>query len=84
VSACPRKATGGFDAISGSGTGRYNGRPCGSVQFSFKDNTEPGSGDTGDLVVKDCDGRVVLHAGGLLVSGGPLLQGNYQAHQGAS
>jgi hypothetical protein len=83
-SLCPRKTTGGFDTTSGHGTGRYNGQPCGSVDFSFKDNGEPGNADTGDLTVRDCNGIVVLHAGGLLLTGPLLGEGNYQAHQGAS
>jgi hypothetical protein len=72
-----------FDKISGSGSGRVNGQNCGSVTFTFQDNGEPGSTDTGDITVTGCDGST-MHAGGMLLTGPLLGEGNYQTHQGAS
>jgi hypothetical protein len=70
-----------FDTITGSGHGRYNGHPGATVQWTFKDNGEPGSTDYGDVTVRDQNGVVVMHAQGVLATGSLPGEGNYQSHQ---
>ncbi len=66
----------GFDTFIGTGTGRYNGADGATVEFTFTDDGEPGTGDHAVIVVRDASGTVVLE-----VSGGYLTFGNHQAHR---
>jgi len=70
----PNPPAAGFDTYSGSGSGRYNGTPGATAQWTFTDAGEPGTNDTVTLQVKDAAGNVVLDVSGTL-SGG-----NIQAH----
>lgn len=63
-----------FDTVSGSGTGRYNGREGATVEFTFSDAGEPGRNDVAVLRIRDSAGRLVLDASG------KLHHGNHQAH----
>lgn len=78
----PNPLAASFDTISGTGEGRYNGQNGFLVKFSFQDNGEPGTTDTGDITVTDQTGTVVMHATGMLTTGPLLGEGNYQAHVG--
>jgi hypothetical protein len=63
-----------FDTYRGSGTGRYNGAPGATAEWTFTDAGEPGRNDTATIVIKDASSTVVLSATGHLRSG------NHQAH----
>jgi hypothetical protein len=40
----------GFDTFEGAGTGTFNGQPA-SITFTFTDGGEPGTKDTGEIVI---------------------------------
>lgn len=64
----------GFDTITGTGTGRYNGVPGATAEWTFTDAGEPGRSDGYSLVIRDA-GNNVVHS-----SSGTLKGGNHQAH----
>lgn len=64
----------GFDTIEGRGTGRLNNVPGATVRFVFTDAGEPGTEDSGFIVVRDADGNLVLKVRS------KLDHGNHQAH----
>lgn len=70
----PNPPAASFNTYKGSGSGRYNGTPGATAQWTFTDAGEPGTNDTVTLQVKDAAGNVVLDVSGTL-SGG-----NIQAH----
>lgn len=67
--------TSAFDTLKGSGTGRYNNVAGATVEFTFTDAGEPGSGDYVAIKVTDVHSVVVLDVAGY------LTRGNQQAHQ---
>jgi streptogramin lyase len=64
-----------FDTYSGSGTGRYKGKPGATAEWSFTDAGEPGTDDTATVKITDSSGSVVLDASG------KVRHGNHQAHE---
>jgi hypothetical protein len=66
----------GFDTLTGTGTGRYNGVDGATATWTIKDAGEPGKQDTIQIKITDANGAVVLDATGTLAGG------NHQAHQG--
>jgi hypothetical protein len=64
----------GFNTISGSGTGAYNGSSA-TVVFVFTDAGEPGTSDTAKIIIKDASQNIVLTVAG------KLQNGNQQAHK---
>ena len=70
----PDPPAAGFDTLSGSGTGTYDGQPGATAKWTFTDTGEPGSSDMVSLVIEDAGGTVVLKADGT------LRHGNQQAH----
>ena len=64
----------GFDTYVGSGTGRDNGVSGATIEFTFTDTGEPGTGDYASILIKDVGGAEVLNALG------NLDKGNHQAH----
>lgn len=73
IAPAPPKA--GFDTFVGTATGKYDGKAGATARFTFTDAGEPGSDDTGRIVVTDADGNVVLD-----VPTTPSSRGNQQAH----
>src|SRR6185436_3603747 len=63
-----------FDTYKGTGTGRYNGAPGATAEWTFTDAGEPGVNDTMKILIKDAGGNTVLTAFG------NLNRGNHQAH----
>ena len=74
IAPAPPKA--GFDTFVGTATGKYNGVAGATAKFTFTDAGEPGTEDTGRIVVTDKDGNVVLD-----VPTGDVSKGNHQAHK---
>lgn len=70
----PNPPAASFDKCVGAGTGRFNGVPGATAQFTFTDAGEPGVNDSLKLVIKDINGNVVLDASAT------LTHGNHQAH----
>lgn len=66
-----------FDTFEGAGTGTFNGQPA-SITFTFTDGGEPGTKDTG-LIVITLEGSTtpVLNCD----PASPLTFGNQQAHR---
>ena len=64
----------GFDTYVGEGTGRYNGVPGYTIEFTFTDAGEPGKNDTADITIIAPDASVVLSVSG------KITKGNQQAH----
>ena len=64
-----------FDTYKGKGTGRYNGTPGATAEWTFTDAGEPGKSDTMTIEIKDSSSAVVLSVTGT------LDQGNHQAHE---
>jgi len=73
IAAAPPKSA--FDTLTGGGSGRYNNVPGATVEFTFSDAGEPGSGDYVAIKVFDASHLVVLDVAGY------LTKGNQQAHQ---
>ena len=71
----PNPPAAGFDTYVGKGTGRYNGVPGATAEWTFTDAGEPGVNDVAKLLIKDAGGNTVLSVGGT------LKQGNQQAHK---
>jgi hypothetical protein len=71
----PNPPNASFDKCVGAGSGRYNGIPGASVNFTVTDAGEPGVNDSLKLIIKDISGNVVLDAAG------KLAHGNHQAHE---
>jgi hypothetical protein len=67
--------TAGFDTLTGTGTGSYNGVAGATITFTFTDAGEPGKNDTASIVIKDAGGNTVLTVNG------KLNNGNQQAHK---
>jgi hypothetical protein len=65
-----------FDTYVGEGTGKYNGVPGATAEWTFTDAGEPGTSDTATIVVKDASNAIVLSVSGTLTNG------NHQAHSG--
>jgi hypothetical protein len=63
-----------FNTYVGFGTGRLDGVPGATANWTFTDAGEPGTNDTATIVIKDASGTVVLSVSGKLDSG------NQQAH----
>jgi hypothetical protein len=61
----------------GRGTGRYNGTPGATAEWTFTDAGEPGTGDTEKIVIRDAGGNIVLN----VVNAIQLTFGNHQAHR---
>jgi hypothetical protein len=70
----PEHPVAGFDTYPGTGTGRYNGDPGATAEWTFTDAGEPGANDTVRLVIKSAGGTTVLTVTG------NLDRGNHQAH----
>lgn len=64
----------GFDTYKGKGTGRYNGVPGATIEFTFTDAGEPGKKDVATIEITDAGGTVQLDVSG------NLKNGNHQAH----
>lgn len=71
----PNPPAAGFDTHSGTGTGRFNGVEGATVEWTFTDAGEPGTGDTAKIVIRDGFGMTVLEVSGT------LTKGNHQAHK---
>ena len=65
----------GFDTLTGTGTGSYNGVAGATITFTFTDAGEPGKNDTASIVIKDAGGNIVLTVSG------KLNNGNHQSHK---
>jgi hypothetical protein len=63
-----------FDTFIGTGTGKLNGVPGATIEFTFVDGGEPGTKDTAAYLIKDSHGTV------LSVGTTFLTKGNQQAH----
>jgi hypothetical protein len=63
-----------FDTFKGTGTGKLNGVPGATIEFTFVDGGEPGTKDTAAYLIKDSHGTV------LSVGTTFLTKGNQQAH----
>lgn len=72
----PEPPAASFDTHRGSGTGKYNGVPGATAEWTITDAGEPGTSDTVTLTVRDAANNVVLTVSG------PLNNGNHQAHDG--
>jgi hypothetical protein len=72
----PKNPSASCDAISGIGTGRYNGTAGATIQFTFTDAGEPGVNDLTAMRIIDASGNVVLETSSTLTGG------NQQAHGG--
>jgi hypothetical protein len=73
----PHPPTAPFDTYVGTGTGRYNGEPGATAEWTFTDAGEPGTVDQiVSLVIRDAGGSVVL-----TVEEEFLTFGNHQAHK---
>jgi hypothetical protein len=68
----PNPPTAGFDTYDGAGTGRFNGKPGATAEWTFTDAGEPGDEDFADIVITDPSGNVFS-------ASGSLLRGNHQA-----
>ena len=64
----------GFDTYKGKGTGKYNGVPGATAEWTFTDAGEPGVADSVTLTIKDAGAVTVLSVTGT------LSNGNHQAH----
>lgn len=64
----------GFDTFEGTGEGTYDGDEGATIEFTFDDDGEPGTGDTATMTIRDDGGNVVLEVTG------KLRRGNHQAH----
>ncbi|MBI5105511.1 MAG: hypothetical protein HZB46_11135 [Solirubrobacterales bacterium] len=71
----PPPPAAGFDTFVGTATGSYNGVAGATAEFTFTDAGEPGTADTGRIVIRDKDGNVVLDVATTAVD-----RGNQQAH----
>ena len=67
----PPNAT--FDTYAGRGTGRFNGAPAATAEWTFTDGGEPGSRDAATIVIRDATGATVL------IASGTIQRGNHQA-----
>ena len=65
----------GFDVYKGKGTGRFNGQPGASAEWTFTDAGEPGRDDSVQIEIRNSSNIIVLSATGNLQSG------NQQAHK---
>lgn len=72
----PNNPPAGFDTFIGKGAGKYDGVDGATIEFTFTDAGEPGTGDTAAYLIRDVDGNVVLS-----VSVKFLTKGNHQAHK---
>jgi len=63
-----------FDTFTGTGTGKYNGKPNARIEFIFVDAGEPGTSDTASIKIYDADNNLMLDVSGY------LDHGNVQAH----
>lgn len=70
----PTPPNAGFDTYKGTGTGKFNGVPGYTAEWTFTDAGEPGKKDLATIVIKDPANAVVLSVSGL------LKVGNQQAH----
>lgn len=66
----------GFDTFEGEGTGTFNGQPA-SITFTFTDGGEPGTKDTGLIVITLAGATTPV----LSCPTTPLTFGNHQAHK---
>jgi len=66
----------GFDTITGSGAGLFNGLPA-LIEFAFTDAGEPGADDTAAVKITTLGTGVVVEC---LEDPGTLQSGNQQAH----
>jgi hypothetical protein len=71
----PGRPRAGFDTYRGAGTGRYNGAPGATAEWTFTDAGEPGRNDRVKIVIKDAGGATVL------TLDSTLQRGNHQAHR---
>ncbi|MEX1358038.1 MAG: hypothetical protein WD981_05390 [Gaiellaceae bacterium] len=72
----PEPPAASFDTHRGSGTGKYNGVPGATAEWTLTDAGEPGTSDTMTLTIRDAANVVVLTVSGT------LNNGNHQAHDG--
>lgn len=63
-----------FDTYKGKGSGRYNGTPGYTAEWTFTDAGEPGSNDFAEIVIKNPSGDPVISVSG-------KITGNHQAHK---
>ena len=71
----PAPPTAGFDVHKGKGTGRYNGQPGATAEWTFTDAGEPGRNDIAQIEIKNSSNIIVLSVTGT------LQNGNQQAHK---
>jgi hypothetical protein len=71
----PDPPAAGFDTYKGKGTGRFNGQPGATAEWTFTDAGEPGASDTATIEIKNSSNVVVLS------ESGTLDRGNQQAHK---
>jgi hypothetical protein len=63
-----------FNTYVGHGTGKLDGVPGATADWTFTDAGEPGVNDMATIVIKDASNAIVLTVSG------KLTQGNQQAH----
>ncbi|MDQ3629862.1 MAG: hypothetical protein M3417_01025 [Actinomycetota bacterium] len=71
----PRPPRAAFDTYQGAGVGRLNGVDGATIEWTFTDSGEPGTADTGRILIRDVGGTVVHD-----VPVTSLDRGNHQAH----
>ena len=64
----------GFDTLTGSGTGQYNGVSGATATWSFTDAGEPGTSDSATIIIKDAQGQVLLSFQNSLTKGNQQAQ----------
>ncbi len=68
----------GFNTVTGTGSGTYNGRPGATIVFKFTDGDDPGPNkqkDFASIKIVDHDGNVKLNVAG------PLNHGKQEPHK---
>lgn len=59
----------GFDTMVATGEGRFNNIPGATIEFTFTDAGEPGTGDFASFLIHDASGTVVLECEAVLEGG---------------
>lgn len=70
----PSQPSSSLDTVVGEATGRFNGVPGATIEFTFTDDGEPGTTDVASIRIVAADGTVVVDADDVLTFG------NHQAH----
>jgi hypothetical protein len=75
----PKNTANGFNKITGTATGIYDGKSGGSMTFTFTDFGEPGKNDTAKYTITT-PFLIFFTNNVFSVGPTPLTQGNHQAH----